>query len=263
MGCYERRPMRVITWNVNSVRARHDRLLGVLQRHQPDVLCLQELKVEDDGFPWDAVREAGYHAAVHGQKTYNGVALLSREPAVDVRRGMNDGVDDPQARLISAQFGEVRVLSAYFPNGGEPSSDKYAYKLAWIARLRAMLVRDFAPDAPLVLAGDFNIAPDDRDAKNPGAWHGTVLCNDEIRQALRDLRSFGLTDSLRLLREEGGVYSWWDYRALGFQKNDGLRIDHLDVTAPLASRVRSVVVDRDERKGKQPSDHAPVILDLA
>ncbi|GAB4209461.1 MAG: exodeoxyribonuclease III [Sandaracinaceae bacterium] len=254
--------MRLITWNVNSVRARHDRLLGVLARHQPDVLCLQELKVEDDAFPWDAVRAAGYEAAVFGQKTYNGVALLSRTPIEDVRRGLADGVEDPQARLISGRVQGLRVLSAYFPNGGELHSEKYRYKLAWMERLRAMLARDFTPDTPLVLAGDFNVAPDDRDAKNPAQWRDTVLCHEEARKALANLRSWGLHDSLRLVSDAPGVYSWWDYRMLGFPKNDGLRIDHLDVTEPLRKRVRDVRVDRDERKGKQPSDHAPVILEL-
>jgi exodeoxyribonuclease-3 len=255
--------MRIITWNVNSIRARHDRLLGVLARHRPDVLCLQELKVEDAAFPWSAVKEAGYEAAVFGQKTYNGVAILSREPAEDVRRGMGDEVDDPQARLISGVVRGVRVISAYFPNGSEVGSDKYVYKVAWMRRLRAMLARDFSPETPLVLAGDFNVAPDERDAKNPEQWRSTVLFNDEIRGALAELRGWGLSDSLRVVSDAPGVYSWWDYRMLGFPKNDGLRIDHLDVTAPLVPRVREVRVDRDERKGKQPSDHAPVILELA
>jgi exodeoxyribonuclease-3 len=255
--------MRIITWNVNSIRARHDRLLGVLARHAPDVLCLQELKVEDDAFPWDAVRAAGYHAAVHGQKTYNGVALLSREPAQDVQRGLQDDVDDPQARLISGVFRGVRVFSAYFPNGGDIESPKYPYKLAWMRRLRALLTRNFSPAMPLVLAGDFNVAPEDRDAKSPQNWRDGVLANDEVRGALADLRSYGLHDSLRLRNQDAGIYSWWDYRMLGFVKNDGLRIDHLDVTGPLLSRVLDVRVDRDERKGKQPSDHAPVILELA
>jgi exodeoxyribonuclease-3 len=255
--------MRLITWNVNSIRARHDRLLGVLSRHQPDVLCLQELKVEDEAFPWESVRAAGYEAAVFGQKTYNGVALLSRAPIEDVRRGMGDGVDDPQARLVSGSVRGIRVISAYFPNGGEIGSDKYQYKLRWMERLRAMLARDFTPETPLVLAGDFNVAPDERDAKSPEQWRDTVLFCDEVRSALARLRSWGLHDSLRLVHDAPGIYSWWDYRMLSFPKNEGLRIDHLDVTEPLRARVREVRVDRDERKGKHPSDHAPVILDLA
>lgn len=254
--------MRLVTWNVNSVRARHDRLLALLERHRPDVVCLQELKVEDGDFPLADVRAAGYQAATFGQRTYNGVAILTREPLEDVRRGMGDDVEDPQARLISGVVRGVRVISAYFPNGGELGSDKYRYKLAWMKRLRAMLERDFSPSMPLVLAGDFNVAPDERDTKNPDAWRGTVLFADEVRLALRELRGWGLLDSLRLVNDAPGLYSWWDYRMLGFPKNDGLRIDHLDVTEPLRARVRDVRIDRDERKGKQPSDHAPVLLEL-
>ena len=255
--------MRIVTWNLNSIRARHDRLIAILGRHKPDVLCLQELKVEDEHFPFEAVREAGYRAETFGQRTYNGVAILTREPLEDVKRGMGDDVDDPQSRLISGVFRGVRVISAYFPNGGEIGSAKYAYKLAWIKRLRTMLERDFSPAMPLVLAGDFNVAPDERDTKNPDLWRATVLFSDEVRAALGELRSWGLSDSLRLVNDAPGLYSWWDYRMLGFPKNDGLRIDHLDVTEPLRARVRDVRIDREERKGKQPSDHAPVLLDLA
>lgn len=226
--------MRIITWNLNSIRARHDRLLGILERHQPDVLCLQELKIEDDAFPTEAVARAGYHAAVHGQRTYNGVAILSKTPPEDVRIGMRDGEDDPQARVIGARIGGIAIYSLYFPNGGELGSDKHQYKLRWMARLRALLDRDHRADEPLALCGDFNVAPDDRDAKNPGNWRDTVLLSDDVRSALAHIRAFGLTDSLRAKHEEGGIFSWWDYRMLGFPKNDGLRIDHIDVTAPLA-----------------------------
>jgi len=255
--------MRLITWNVNSIRARHDRLIALLARHQPDVLCLQELKVEDAVFPEAAIREAGYLAATFGQRTYNGVAILTREPLEDVRRGMDDGVDDPQARLISGVVRGVRVFSAYFPNGAEVGSDKYKYKLAWMTRLRALLSRDFSPTTPLVLAGDFNVAPDERDAAKPEVWRDTVLFSDEVREALRELRSWGLLDSLRLVNDAPGLYSWWDYQQLGFPKNQGLPMHPPHVTEPLRPRVREVRIDREERKGKQPSDHAPVILELA
>lgn len=254
--------MRIVTWNLNSIRARHDRLLALLARHRPDVVCLQELKVEDAAFPYDDLRSAGYRAEILGQRAYNGVAILTREPLEDVRRGMGEGDTDPQARVISGVYRGIRILSAYFPNGGEVGSDKYGYKLAWMKRLRAMLERDFSPSMPLVLAGDFNVAPDERDTKNPEVWRNTVLFTDEVREALRELRSWGLHDSLRLVNDAPGLYSWWDYQLLGFAKNNGLRIDHLDVTAPLCPRVRDVRIDRDERKGKQPSDHAPVLLEL-
>ncbi len=255
--------MRVITWNVNSIRARHDRLLALLERHAPDVVCLQEIKVEQAQFPFEALRAVGYEAAIHGQRTYNGVAILAREPIEDVRVGMGDAADDPQARLVSGTVRGVRFLSAYFPNGSTPESDKYRYKLEWMGRLREKLDRDESAARPLVLAGDFNVAPEDRDAKNPAAWRDSVLCRDEVRAALRAVRAFGLFDSLRVVSDDPDVFSWWDYRMLGFPKNDGLRIDHLDVTAPLRHRVRAVWVDREERKGAQPSDHAPVVLDLA
>lgn len=255
--------MRILTWNLNSIRARYERLVALLARHAPDVVCLQELKVEHAAFPYEALRAAGYEACIHAQKTYNGVAILSREPILDVRRGLGEGLDDPQARLVSGLVRGVRVLSAYFPNGSEVGSDKYAYKLDWMRRLGAMLARDFSPGQPLVLAGDFNVAPDERDVSDPDAWRGTVLFSDEVRAALAELRRWGLRDSLRLVTDAPGIYSWWDYRRLAFPRNEGLRIDHIDVTEPLVSRIRDVRVDREERKGKQPSDHAPVILDLA
>ncbi|AKF07012.1 Exodeoxyribonuclease III [Sandaracinus amylolyticus] len=257
-------PIKIITWNVNSIRARHDRLLALLARHEPDVLCLQELKLEEAKFPWDEVRAAGYHAAVLGQKSYNGVAILSRTAPEDVRRGMGDGEEDGHARLISARLHGIRVYSAYFPNGGTPDSDKYAFKLAWMARLEKKLRTEHTPDEALALCGDFNVAPTDLDVKNVEKWADTVLCRPDARAALERIRGVGLIDSLRRLRpEEGNLYSYWDYQMLGFPKNDGLRIDHVDVTAPLAERLLEVRIDREERKGKQPSDHAPVIATFA
>lgn len=252
--------MRIATWNINSIRIRTDRLVAWLGKRQPDVLCLQEIKCEDELFPYEAVASLGYHAAVHGQKTYNGVALLSRTPAVDVERGLGDGVDDPQARFIAATIGGVRVASIYVPNGGEVGSDKYAYKLAFLRRLRRWL-DGRQPVDKLVLCGDFNIAPTDADARNPAQWADTVLCTPEVRMALANLLVWGLDDAVRRHRPEPGLYSWWDYRMLGFQKNDGLRIDHLFATAALRSS--DAWIDRDERKGQQPSDHVPVGVDFA
>jgi exodeoxyribonuclease-3 len=253
-------PLKIITWNVNSVRARQGRLLALLARHAPDVLCLQELKCEEEKFPSLEVQAAGYHATLVAQKTYNGVAILTREPPEDVRRGLDDGEDDPQARLVSARVRGVRVFSAYFPNGEVPSSPKYTYKLAWMDRLARKLEQQFRKDEPLALCGDFNVAPADVDVKNVAKWKDTVLCRPDAREKLARIRAFGLVDTLRRLRpDEGNLYSFWDYQQLGFPKNDGLRIDHVDVTEPLAARLESVVIDRDERKGKLPSDHAPVI----
>lgn len=255
--------VKIATWNVNSIRARQDRLLSWLERHRPDVLCLQELKVQDDAFPFDALQAAGYHAAAHGQKTYNGVAILSRGPLEDVERGLGDDVDDPQARLIAATTFGVRVLSIYVPNGSEVGSEKYAYKLAWLGRLERHLARRYATTDALALCGDFNVAPDDLDVARPEAWAGSVLCHGEARAALERVRSFGLFDAFRRHHPEGHVYTWWDYRMLAFPKNDGLRIDHVFVTDRVLARSTAASVDRDERKGKQPSDHAPVTIEVA
>jgi exodeoxyribonuclease-3 len=251
--------MKLATWNVNSVRARLDRLIAWLGREQPDVVCLQELKVTDVDFPFDQVRAAGYDAAVHGQKTYNGVAVLSRTSITEVVSGMGDGADDPEARLISARTAGVRVVSAYVPNGQIVGSEKWAYKLDWLRRLRAYLDRTADPAAPLVLCGDFNVAPEDRDVARPDEWRGTVLCHQDGRAALGAIVAWGLVDAIRLHHAGEGPFSWWDYRMLGFPKNNGLRIDHIFLTRPLAERCTEAYVVRDERKGKLPSDHAPVV----
>ncbi len=254
--------MTIVTWNVNSVRAREERLLAWLADKQPDVVCLQELKGTDATFPFEAVQALGYHAAVHGQPTYNGVAILSRTPPARVVCGMDDGVEDPQARLIAADVDGIRVVCVYVPNGAEPTSDKYQYKLAWLRRLRAWLDSNAAPDQPLVVCGDFNIVPTDADAHDAEAWRGSVLLNDEVRARLADLLDWGLVDVFRRFHPEGGVYSWWDYRNLGFPMNKGLRIDLLLATAPVADRCVEAQVDRDQRKGTKPSDHAPVWIRL-
>jgi exodeoxyribonuclease III len=251
--------MKIATWNVNSVKARKERLLAWLGKHQPDVLCLQETKTEDASFPTEEVAALGYRSALHGQRTYNGVAILSRHGLDDVRRGMNDGGDDTHARLISAISMGVRVISAYVPNGSEVGSDKWAFKLAWLERLQAQLSRHHTPSEPLVLCGDLNIAPDDHDVARPDEWRDSVLCASPARAAFTRLAAWGLRDVLREKHPDGGVYSWWDYRMLGFPKNNGLRIDHILATHTLAQRCTQAVVDREERKGKLPSDHAPVI----
>lgn len=255
--------MKIATWNVNSVRSRLERLLSWLAKFEPDVVCLQELKVTDDAFPYEPIREAGYHAAVCGQKTYNGVAILARAEPANVERGLGNDVDDPQARLIAADVAGVRVISAYVPNGQMVGSEKYTYKLDWLRRLKEYLEQRLQPSDPLILCGDFNVAPDDLDVANPEKWAGSVLCHQTVRDALEDVRSWGLTDVFRQHHPEGGIYSWWDYRMLGFPKNDGLRIDHIFATKPLAERCTGAEVDRDERKGQKPSDHAPVTATFA
>jgi exodeoxyribonuclease-3 len=254
--------LKLATWNVNSIRSRLERLLLWLEKAKPDVLCLQELKVVDDNFPHEAIRAAGYHAAVFGQKTYNGVAILSRQEPRAVCRGFDDGVDDSHARFIAAEIGRLHVLSAYVPNGQTVGSEKYAYKLLWLDRLRAYLARRFTPATPLALCGDLNVARDERDVAHPERWERTVLFHPEVRAALEAVRQWGLGDVVRHHHPEGGIYSWWDYRMLAFPKNDGLRIDHIFATEPLARLCTAASIDRDERKGKQPSDHAPVVAEF-
>jgi exodeoxyribonuclease-3 len=254
--------LTVATYNVNSIRARLDRVLAWLGRAACDVVCLQELKVADGEFPRDAFEAAGWHCAVHGQRTYNGVAILSRAPLEGVTAGLGDGIADPEARLLGAQVAGVRIVSAYVPNGQTVGSAKWAYKLAWLGRLRAWLERNVSPDQPLVLAGDFNVAPEDRDVARPDEWCDSVLCHAEARAAFYGIVDWGLVDTVRLHHHGDGPYTWWDYRMLGFPKNNGLRIDHILVTPGLGRRCREAYVVRDERKGKQPSDHAPVVAVL-
>lgn len=254
--------MKIATWNVNSIRARHDRLLAWLERYEPDVLCLQELKVTEDVFPYQAVTDAGYVASVFGQKTYNGVAILSRSEPTTVIRGMGDGDADPQARLITVDIGGVTVISAYVPNGKEVGDEKYAYKLEWLSRLREFLAASFSPDSPVILCGDLNVAPDDDDVAHPDQWADSVLCHQDARDALGRIMDWGLVDVFAAHNPDRGVYSWWDYRRLAFPKNDGLRIDHVLATSTMAERCSAASIDRDERKGDKPSDHAPVIAEF-
>lgn len=250
--------MHVATWNVNSIRAREERVLAWLAAARPDVVCLQELKVVDEKFPRAAVEALGYHVETHGQPTYNGVAILSRTPLADVERGFHDGEDDAQARFIAATTAAVRVLCAYVPNGEAPDSPKFVYKLRWLARLEAYLGRRLDPAAPALLCGDFNVAPADIDVHDPAAWAGHVLCTDDERAALARVLGDRLIDVVRRVHPDRQLFSWWDYRQLAFPKNRGLRIDHIVATPPLVERLDDAGVDRDARKGKQPSDHAPV-----
>ncbi len=256
--------MRLATWNVNSVRAREGRLLAFLERHRPDVVCLQELKAEESEFPLLPVKGLGYEAAVFGERTYNGVAILARAPLEDVRCGLSDGESDNQCRLVHAKVAGLHVLSAYFPNGQEVGAGKYIYKLAWMRRLRAYLDRHFdAARDEVVLMGDFNVAPYLDDVAKPAEFEGGVLANAEVRAALAHVAAFGLVDLFRPFHPRGGVYTWWDYRARGFERNDGLRIDHAYGTAKVAERCTGAIVDREERTGNAPSDHAPLIVELA
>ena len=224
---------------------------------------VQETKVEDNAFPRVEIEAAGYHLLCHGQKTYNGVAILSREPATEVGRGFGDGADDSQARFLVATVGDLQVGTVYVPNGQAVGTEKFAYKLEWLARWRQWLSARGNPSAPIAFCGDINIAPDDRDVYDPEGWKDQVLCHPDERAALAELCRWGLTDLFRQHHPEAGQYSWWDYRQLSFPKNLGLRIDLILCTSTLASRCTSITIDRNARKGQNPSDHAPVIAEFA
>lgn len=253
--------MKIATFNINSVRVRTQRLLAFLDRQAPDVVCLQELKCLEQDFPLVEVQAKGYRAAIHGQKTYNGVAILARSEISDVEVGVGDAELDAHSRLIAGTVDGVRVLSAYFPNGGELGSDKWAFKLRWMAALVPRLQRELAKHERVALAGDFNVAPFDDDVAWPADWANTVLTHADARGALDRIAGVGLSDAFRPFHPEGRVYSWWDYRGMGFERGNGLRIDHVYVTPALASSVVGAIVDRDERKGEQASDHAPVLVE--
>ena len=253
--------MKLATWNVNSLKVRLPHVLDWLAAQQPDVLCLQETKLEDRVFPAAELAAAGYQSVCHGQKTYNGVAILSRQPLHDVRRAI-DGLDDPQARLIAATVGGLRVVCGYFPNGQAVGSDKYAYKLRWLAALREQLEGELAATPELVLLGDFNIAPEDRDVHDPAAWRDQILCSDAERAAFADLIGLGLKDAFRLFEQAERTFSWWDYRMMAHQRNMGLRIDHILVGEVLAGRCRACSIDRAPRRLERPSDHAPVVVEI-
>jgi exodeoxyribonuclease-3 len=254
--------VKLVTWNLNSIRMRIDRLFAWLERERPDVVCLQETKVEDSGFPLDRVRAAGYEVATFGQRSYNGVAILSTQPLVDVSREFGDGQDDGDARLIAATTHGIRVVNVYVPNGQELSSEKYPYKLAWLRRLRAYLERTAKPDGALVLCGDMNVTPDDRDVWAPDQWRDKIHCSQPERDALAEVAGFGLVDLFRAKHPDKKAWSWWDYRGVSFFKDQGLRIDVIFGTRSIAERTTDVTIDRTARKGQDASDHAPVIATI-
>ena len=254
--------MKLAAWNVNSLKVRLPQLLDWLAAQRPDVVCLQETKLEDQHFPQQAIEAAGYQVVFSGQKTYNGVALLARQPISDVVCG-NPLFPDPQQRLLAASVDGVRVICAYVPNGQAVGSDKYAYKLDWLDALHDWVGEQLAENPQLALAGDFNIAPEDRDVHDPAAWAGQILCSDAERAAFARLQALGLKDSFRLFEQPEKSYSWWDYRMLGFQRNRGLRIDHILLSTPLAERCHAAAIDREMRKLERPSDHAPVIAEIS
>ncbi len=254
--------MKIATWNVNSIKVRLDHVLDWIGRHQPSVLCLQELKCETAQFPMDAFLRAGYKPLVAGQKAYNGVALLGRTEGKDLAIGI-PGFEDVQQRVIAATFEGVRVMSLYCPNGESLTSEKYVYKLKWFEALRHYLASTLKTHERLVVAGDFNVAPDDRDVYDPGAWQGEVLCSDAERAAFSALLDLGLKDSFRLFEQPEAQYSWWHYRVNAFKRNMGLRIDHVLTSQEMSSACVACTVDREPRAKERPSDHAPVVAEFS
>jgi exodeoxyribonuclease-3 len=254
--------MKLATWNVNSLKVRLPHLLDWLARQQPDVVCLQETKLEDAKFPYAELEAAGYGAVHCGQKTYNGVAIVSRRPLADVAHGI-PGLEDEQKRVIAATVGEVRIVCAYVPNGQSVGSDKYAYKLRWLGAFRTYLGETLGAHPQLAVLGDYNIAPEPRDVHDPAAWEGQVLFSEPERAAFRGLLAAGLADSFRLFEQPERSYTWWDYRMMAFRRKMGLRIDHILLSAPLAAACTACSVDIEPRKLERPSDHAPVIAELS
>jgi len=254
--------MRIATWNVNSLNARMARVEEWIEYAQPDVLCMQETKVADAAFPTMSFSSLGYESASHGDGRWNGVAVVSRVGLEDVVRGFGGTSDDQGARLMAATCGGVRVHSVYVPNGREVGSEHYEAKLAWLGELRAYLARTCKPTDEVAVCGDFNVAPEDRDVWDPAAFAGATHVTVPERSALHALEEWGLVDSFRLRYSESQLFTWWDYRAGNFHKHMGLRIDLVMLSRPLAERVTYALVDRNARKGKQPSDHAPVLVDI-
>ncbi len=258
--------MRIATWNVNSVRQRTEHLLRYLADKQPDVLCLQEIKCLEETFPRLEVESAGYNVAVHGQKTFNGVAILSKRP-MEVTRGLPGDDEDTQSRYIEALIpddhgGVVRVASIYLPNGNPVGTEKYPYKLAWMDRLIAHARNLLTLEEPLVLAGDYNVIPENRDVHDPAAWAGDALFLPETRAKFRTLLNLGLTDALRATSDDAGLYTFWDYQAGAWPRNKGIRIDHLLLSPQALDRLERVEIDKDMRAEEKPSDHVPVRIDL-
>lgn len=254
--------MKIATWNVNSLKVRLPHVLDWLAGAQPDALCLQETKTEDGGFPFAALEQAGYRSIHNGQKTYNGVAILTRTAAADIVRDLPD-LEDPQKRIIAATVDGVRLVCAYMPNGQAVGSDKYEYKLKWLAALARWLGTELQRHPQIALLGDFNIAPEDRDVHDPVAWQGQILCSEPERDAFRKFLGLGFTDAFRLFDQPEKSFSWWDYRMMAFRRNQGLRIDHILVSPALAARCRACVIDKAPRKLERPSDHAPVVAEFA
>ena len=258
--------MKIATWNINGVRARLEGAVAWVKDARPDILCFQEIKTEDAAFPRRAFEDLGYNIETHGQKGFNGVALLSRLRFDEVSRGLPGDVGDEQARFIEGVFsvpsGALRVVSLYLPNGNPTGSEKFAYKLAWMARFEAYARTRLAAEESFVLAGDFNVIPEPEDARNPAFWVNDALYQPETRRAFRRILNLGLTDAFRACHGEPGHYTFWDYQAGSWQKNNGIRIDHMLLSPLAADRLASAAIDKRTRAWDKPSDHVPVLIEL-
>jgi exodeoxyribonuclease III len=254
-------PLKLATWNVNSLNVRLPHVLDWLAANKPDVLCLQETKQEDSKFPYEALKEAGYNAIHNGQKTYNGVAILSPRTIENVQFDIPN-FEDAQKRAIAATINGMRVICVYIVNGQAVDSEKYEYKMRWLKMLNTWLADELKQHPNLVLLGDYNIAPDDRDCHDPVAWQGQVLVSPQEREAFNALLQLGLHDSFRLFEAGEGHFTWWDYRMAGFRRNLGMRIDHILISTPLVAQCKSSWIDKAPRKLERPSDHAPVVLEI-
>ncbi len=253
--------MRLATWNVNSLNVRLPHVLDWLEKNPVEVLCLQETKQQDADFPRAELLAAGYHTVFSGQKTYNGVAILSQLPPEDVQLGIPN-FDDEQKRVITATINGIRVVCVYVPNGQAVDSDKYYYKLGWLSALREWLREELVRYPKLVLLGDYNIAPEDRDVHDPVVWRGSVLVSEAERIQYQNLVKLGLHDSFRLFEQGGKAFTWWDYRMMAFRRNHGVRIDHILISEPLVAKCKGCIIDREPRKRDRPSDHTPVVVEL-
>jgi exodeoxyribonuclease-3 len=253
--------MKIVSWNVNSLKVRLPQVLEWLATYQPDVLCLQETKQEDANFPLAELNAAGYQCVFSGQKTYNGVAILSKHALQEPIYGIPNFADE-QKRVLAATVNGVRIVDVYIPNGQSIDSDKYQYKLAWLKALTAWLAEELKAYPKLALLGDYNIAPEDRDVHDPAAWEGQVLCSAPEREAFQALQALGLQDSFRLFEQPEKTFSWWDYRMNAFRRNMGLRIDHILLSVPLVMVCKSSQIDKEARKVERPSDHAPVLAEI-
>ena len=254
--------MKIATWNVNSILARLPNVTRWLDETRPDVVCMQETKCTDDKFPTDVFRERGYNCLTFGQQTYNGVAILSLTDFVGPQRGYPDDLEGSHARLLSTKIDGVQVVNVYVPNGQMVGSEKYQFKLEWMKRLRTFFDTHYENNAPVLLGGDFNVAPEERDVHDVRLWQGRILFSDAERAALQEIKNWGFTDAFRLHTESPGHFSWWDYRAGAFRRNHGLRIDHLWISQPLVARNLKTWIDMSPRTWERPSDHAPVVAEF-